>query len=140
MARYPDYLMEFDEIAALARWQRAIVLDINPWFSGLLSNLKLQSFSSGRLEELVYDNLGTDDEDDIKLLHKRFTVTTLEVLEGYIRIWLPENKASIEYDKDTLTVKIKVKRDTDSARRRKLTRNILPCNLALEIEAVEELG
>lgn len=140
IARYPDYLQEFDEIKALAEWQRVIIRGINPFFNTMQSLLKLVFRIGENWEEMLYDTLKTHDEEDIKLLHRRFPVTTLEVLENYMRIWLPEKKSAIEYDKDTLTVKVKIMKDTDTPVRRKLTRDLLPCNMVLEFEVVEELG
>ena len=140
VAKYPDYLLEFESIAALANWQKIIITGINPSINTMLKNLKLVYMIGDKWKEMVYDTLKTDDNDDIKLLHRHFPVTTFEVLENYMRIWLPAHKSQIEYDKDSLTVKVKIMKDADTAIRRKLTRNILPCNLMLEFEVVTELS
>lgn len=139
-AKYPDFLLEFENIKALSDWQQSAMQALDTQMDSLLKMLKM-SFSAGEIwQGLVYDTIGQSRADAIKLLHRRFDVTTFEVLKNYMHIWLPEHKSKIEYDKDTLTVKVQVVRDTDNAVRRKLTRDILPCNLKLEYEAVAELS
>ena len=139
-AKYPDFLLEFENIKALATWQQNSMNSLGTQMDNVLRRVKM-SFSAGEIwDALVRDTIGQGSADAIKLLHRRFDVTTFEVLKDYIHIWLPEHKSKIEYDKENLTVKVQVVRDTDNAVRRKLTRDILPCNLKLEYEAVAELS
>lgn len=140
ITKYPDYLRDFEEIAVLAEWQRLILRDYSWHANSVINCLKLALLPEDEWENLLSKPLGNTDTDDLKLLHRRFCVTTFEVLGNYIRVWLPERSASIEYDKESFTVKLKIKRTADSDKVRKWTRNILPCNLMLDIEIVEELS
>lgn len=137
IAKYPDYLLEFEDIAALAQWQKAVILRINTSFDSVMKDLKMGTFYGNEWESLLCTSLGTRDDEKIKLLHRTFTLTTWEVLENYIGIWLTGLKGSVEYDKDTLTVKMQIKKAYDTGNLRKWTRNILPCNMLLEIEVTE---
>ncbi len=137
IAKYPDYLLEFEDIAALAQWQRLVISEINVTVASMKRYLKLDYASNEEWETLLCKPLGTSNTDSIKLLHRTFSLTTWEVLENYIGVWLTSQRGSVEYDKDTLTVKMKVKKAYNTRNFRKWTRNVLPCNMLLEVEVTE---
>lgn len=140
VAKYPDFLLEFEDIKVLAKGQRNVITSINSDIMIMMRDLKLNTAIGEGWDELICDELMSNDINKLKLLHRKFPVTTLEVLKNYIRIWLVESKAVIEYDKDAYAMTVKFKKATDKPKSRKWTRNILPCNMVLNFEIVEELS
>ncbi len=137
IAKFPDYLLEFEEIAALATWQKAVIRSINTPADEMLREMKMDYVFSQEWEDMLGVKLPTERSEDLKKLYRKYYVTTWDILKDYIRIWLSEKDASLEYDKESFTVKVRVQQSVDSPQVRKWTRDILPCNLNLDF-AVEE--
>lgn len=138
IAKYPDYLLEFEEIKALAAWQRSAIKGINTPVENMLRRLKLDYILSQGWDDMLNAKLPADRNEGLKKLHRKYPVTTWDILKDYIRIWLPEGIApTVEYDRDSFTVKVRIKQGEDDPLLRKWTRDVLPCNMVLDF-AVEE--
>lgn len=139
MIKYPDFLADFKELAALAKWQRYVLRGVLSEADRMLKGLKLETFYGEEWEKVINWRYITGLEAIVKALHKRYPVTTWEVIERYIRLWLSESKATVTYEKETQTVTIGLKEAHYKPNIIKNTRNILPCNMALVFN-VEEVA
>lgn len=139
MIKYPDFLADFKELEALAKWQRYVLRGVLSEAERMLKGLKLENFYGSTWDNVINWNYGMGVEAIVKELHKRYPVTTWEVIERYIRLWLSESKATVTYDKETQTVTIGLKEAHYKPNIIRNTRNILPCNMALVFN-VEEVA
>ena len=136
MVKYPDFLADFKEIAALAEWQKSVMNRYCYDGTWVLNYIKLVSISDHYdFLKKRYGNFYN--EDDIITLHRRYSVTTLEVLKEYIGIWLKPSATTIEYQRDTNTLTVRTSLNEDNSVVRRLTRNIIPCNMVLDYAVAE---
>lgn len=142
MIKYPDYMEDFEYIAALARWQRVLMKVLNDNIRGFLYEVTLDCKGdiNSYWHTFVPDLKNVDTVETVKAMHKKHTVTTFDVLKEYVAGIIKESYFTMEYDDSIKTVKIRVKQyqyDTDAE---KLIRKIIPCNLLLDFQEVAELG
>lgn len=139
MFKYPDFMLEFESIKKIADWQK----NITSHFC-LEANQMLLSVHLIILGDYGYSFLkaefGEFGTSKVRALFKRHTLTTFEVLKGYITSWIPEGHLSLEYNHETNTMHIKTIASEDDRITRKRIRNLLPCNMKLEFEVVSSLS
>ena len=135
MFKYPDFMLEFDEIEKIAQWQKSIVSGFWREASGMLYyvNLELLGDPGYMFLQNEYGVYGTE---RAKKLFRRFGVTTLEILHDYITAWILDGYLVLGYNAETNTMHIKTLVSEDDSVTRKLIRNLLPCNMKLEFEIV----
>lgn len=136
MVKYPDFLADFKEIASLAAWQKSVISRYCYDGAGVLDYIKMVLMSD--YYDFLKKRYGILNADNVITLHRRYAVTTLEVLKEYIGVWLLPANSAIEYDRETNTMKIRMHINEDNTVTRALTRNVLPCNMKLEFEVVED--
>lgn len=137
MIKYPDFLADFKELEALAKWQRYVLRGVLQEADHMIKGLKLENYVDSEWENVINWRYVTGLSAIMKELHKRYPVTTWEVIERYIRLWLSESKATVTYDKETQTVTIGLKEAHYKPNIIRNTRNILPCNMALVFNVEE---
>lgn len=139
--KYPDYLQEFSEIAALESWQwrtiREYIIEIERMQSNLL--IEFDGFPDGQWVEIVDFPADITEGEALRKLHNCYEVTTLEVLRYYISCWIHEAHFKLAFDKETMTLTVKVTKSRYHDEYYYRIRNVVPCNMLLVVELVEKL-
>lgn len=130
--KYPDYLQDFDEIQALCEWQWEVIYDYLIAIKVVYNNLKVHYFPGDCWKAFVKIPSGCYLNETILSFHKKYEVTTLEILRSYVEVWIASNDFTLEYDKDAMTITLTVgKSFYDTIIAYKRIRNVLPCNMEL---------
>lgn len=141
LKNYPDYLQDFEEIEYFAEAQSFIISNFEQVVTYMLAVLGMDSGNAKIWKEMadlpdVSDFLGR-----VAKLHKNCPVVTMEELRNVICCWIDENKFLLEYDAETMTLILKTTlNSTDYNKFSRRVRDVIPCNLALLVEHVDNIG
>lgn len=141
LGKYPDYLKDFDEIKALADWQGLIMTSFLAEANRMLSEIKMTSISAEKWKEIIDTPIeGLYYDDVLKQFHQIHPVVTINELKKILTCWLDEEDFTVEYDTESMMVVIRTKVSSvymiDCRNR---IRDVIPCNMQLEIEYVDSL-
>ncbi|MBR5535053.1 MAG: hypothetical protein IKU60_00240 [Clostridia bacterium] len=140
--KYPDYMMDFEEIDRLAAWQKVVMRSVNTSGSAMLEEKTMDNFSDSTSywENFVPSLKNMNTMKVMNIMHKKHTLTTFDVLYGYVSGIIRDSFFTMEYDEEAATIRIRAKQYQYDTKAEKLIRRLLPFHLLLDFQEVEELG
>ncbi len=113
--KYPDFLMEFEDLEMLATVQEKLFLTVNERGQSHIKALRLTAFLLERWEGLVWYSGMYSIREYIKAMHRRSFVTSVEDYVEYAKIYLNEDTIRLSYDRDALKFHLVIIRSFSNA-------------------------